>query len=146
MAHVTKKSAKVKHLIWFKWNQNNYVVLRPWIAQNRLHIYKGLTEQRHWGSRNTDTTLQPYSFQAFRVPKLINMILNVYGAEHFNGSCIRLDLLYQQTHTHTHLPANHNHFKHHFLSFVDNINLKKLCRVCLWTVWSHHKIIAQNDG
>lgn len=37
--YIHANCAKVKHLIWFKWNQNNYIVLGPG-AQNLLCMHQ----------------------------------------------------------------------------------------------------------
>lgn len=53
-----KESAKVKHLIWFKWNQNNYIVLGPDSQKPFVH-YTGVDGKQD-NSKSTQSHPHPH--------------------------------------------------------------------------------------
>lgn len=115
-----KGSAKVKHLIWFKWNQNNYIVLGPDSQKPFMHLQKSRqkTRQRQQQPQITHT-------QSHRHPSLeieINQH-RIWRTKYFPN--ILMDQALSVAHIHitytaTHTPFNHKHSQHYLLNSINN--------------------------
>lgn len=135
------RSTKVKQLIWFKWNQNNCIVLRLRISSSCVLLCAVCT--MHLGSlvgwKNNMTTemnsilCNVHTLQHIQshVPKLISKNPNLsIGKEDkvFSNYSDERNIFSEPTCNLAN--QTYMHFGHHFLSFIDN-KVKMGRRVCV---------------
>lgn len=116
-----KGSAKVKHLIWFKWNQNNYIVLGPDSQKPFMH-YKRVDGKQD-NDRSSSTTKS--HTQSHRHP-FLEIEINqhrIWRTKYFPN--ILMDQALSVAHIHitytaTHKPFNHKHSQYYLLNSINN--------------------------